>query len=94
MTPFSFLQYELDDITDHQFVAIVDKGITSSGFVLAEFSDIADSHRTRHISLRRMLAFGNESLEPDCLCTALSKPAPSSSRTHHVGRAGDDAAWP
>ncbi|KAK7715012.1 GPI inositol deacylase [Diaporthe eres] len=58
MTPFSFLQYDLDDIADHQFVAIVDKGVTSSGFVLAEFSEIADSYRTRHISLRRMLAFG------------------------------------
>lgn len=56
--PFSHLQYELEDIAEHQFVAVVEKGVSSPGFVVAEFSDVAGAQRTRHISLRRMLAFG------------------------------------
>lgn len=58
--PFSHLQYDLEDIAEHQFVAVVDKGVPSPGFVVSEFSDLASSQRTRHISLRRMLAFGME----------------------------------
>lgn len=58
--PFSHLQYDLEDIAEHQFVVVMDKGISSPGFVVAEFSDYASSQRTRHISLRRMLAFGME----------------------------------
>lgn len=56
--PFSYLQYDLEDISEHQFIVVVDKGVSSSGFVVAEFSDISSSHRTRHISLRRLLTFG------------------------------------
>ena len=57
--PFSYLQYDIEEIVDHQFVAVVDKGASSTqGFVIAEFSDHAAYHRTRHISLRRLLAFG------------------------------------
>ncbi|ROW14535.1 hypothetical protein VPNG_03112 [Cytospora leucostoma] len=56
--PFSYLQYDLEDIADHHFIAVVDKGTASPGFVVAEFSDAANSRRTRHISLRRMLTFG------------------------------------
>lgn len=56
--PFSFFQYDLEDIAEYQFVAVVEKGIASPGFVVAEFSDLNSAQRTRHISLRRMLAFG------------------------------------
>jgi len=57
--PFSYLQYSLDDISEHQFVAVVEKTTTpTSGWVIAEFSDHSQSHRTRHISLRRLLSFG------------------------------------
>ncbi|ROW09481.1 hypothetical protein VMCG_02423 [Cytospora schulzeri] len=56
--PFSYLQYDIEDLAEHQFVAVVDKGVSSSGFVIAEFSDSANYRRTRHISLRRMLTFG------------------------------------
>lgn len=56
--PFSHLQYDLEDIADHQFIAVVDKGVSSAGFVVAEFADLSSSQRTRHISLRRLLAFG------------------------------------
>ncbi|KAK3353469.1 PGAP1-like protein-domain-containing protein [Lasiosphaeria hispida] len=59
MSPFSYLQYEVDDISEHQFVAIVDKATTSTAcFVIAEFSDHSQSHRTTHISLRRLLSLG------------------------------------
>ncbi|PQE14183.1 GPI inositol-deacylase protein [Rutstroemia sp. NJR-2017a BVV2] len=57
--PFSYLQYDLEDIIDHQFVAIVDKAVDPTpGWVLAEFSDNVQSHRVRSLSLRRLLAFG------------------------------------
>ena len=57
--PFSYLQYDLEDIQDHQFVAIVDKAVDPTpGWVVAEFSDNIQSHRIRHLSLRRLLAFG------------------------------------
>ncbi|KAK1755979.1 GPI inositol-deacylase [Echria macrotheca] len=57
--PFSFLQYELDEISEYQFVAVVDKAmVPTPGFVIAEFSDHTQSHRTRHISLRSLLWFG------------------------------------
>ncbi|KAM3077151.1 GPI inositol deacylase [Clarireedia jacksonii] len=57
--PFSYLQYDLEDIIDHQFVAIVDKAVDPTpGWVIAEFSDNVQSHRVRSLSLRRLLAFG------------------------------------
>jgi hypothetical protein len=59
ITPFSYLEYRVDDIAEHQFVAVVEKTTsTTPGFVVAEFSDYAQSHRTRHLSLRHLLAFG------------------------------------
>jgi glycosylphosphatidylinositol deacylase len=59
ITPFSYLEYGVDDIAEHQFVAVVEKTTTPTpGFVVAEFSDYTQSHRTRHISLRSLLAFG------------------------------------
>jgi len=57
--PFSYLQYDLEDIMDHQFVAIVDKAVDPTpGWVVAEFSDNVQSHRIRSLGLRRLLAFG------------------------------------
>ncbi|KAF9881393.1 gpi inositol-deacylase [Colletotrichum karsti] len=57
--PFSYLEFDTEDIADHQFVAIIDKAVKPShNFVVADFSDHAQSHRTRNISLRRLLAFG------------------------------------
>lgn len=57
--PFSYLQYDLEDIQEHQFVAIVDKAVdTTPGWVIAEFSDHIQSHRVRTLGLRRLLAFG------------------------------------
>jgi hypothetical protein len=59
LVPFSYLQYDLEDILDHQFVAIVDKAVDPTpGWVIAEFNDNVQSHRVRSLSLRRLLAFG------------------------------------
>ena len=57
--PFSYLQYDLEDILDHQFVAVVDKAVDPTpGWVVAEFSDNMQSHKIRSLGLRRLLAFG------------------------------------
>lgn len=57
--PFSYLQYDLKDISDYHFVAVVDRaGSLIPSWVVAEFSDGTDSRSTRHISLRHLLAFG------------------------------------
>ncbi len=57
--PFSYLEYGVDDIAEHQFVAVVEKTTSlTPGFVVAEFSDQSQSHRTRYTSLRSLLAFG------------------------------------
>ncbi|KAI0478773.1 GPI inositol-deacylase [Xylariaceae sp. FL0804] len=59
--PFSYLQYDINDISDHEFAAVIDKSETpTAGWVLAEFSDTVGAHLTRHISLARLLAFGLE----------------------------------
>ena len=59
VSPFSYLQYDLEDISDHQFVAVVDKAVDPTpGWVVAEFSDNVQSHRVRSLGLRRLLAFG------------------------------------
>lgn len=57
--PFSYLQYGLDEVSEHQFVAVVEKvNVATPGFVVAEFSDHSQSHRTKHLSLRRLLTLG------------------------------------
>ncbi|KAL7627627.1 GPI inositol deacylase [Parahypoxylon ruwenzoriense] len=57
--PFSYLEYEVEDISDYEFVAIIDKTeAPTAGWLIAEFSDTANTHLTRHISLRRLLSFG------------------------------------
>lgn len=59
IAPFSYLQYDLEDVQDHQFVAVVEKATSPvSGWVIAEFSEHAQSHKVRTLGLRRLLAFG------------------------------------
>ena len=63
--PFSYLEYDLADIGDHQFVAVVDKASEPrNGFVHAEFSQNEESRRVRPLSLRRLLAFGMKIVLP------------------------------
>ncbi|KAI0014289.1 PGAP1-domain-containing protein [Xylariaceae sp. FL0662B] len=56
---FSYLEYNIEDIADYDFVAVIDKiGSPTSGWLVAEFSNAAKAHLTRHIDLRRLVAFG------------------------------------
>ncbi|KAI1083593.1 PGAP1-domain-containing protein [Whalleya microplaca] len=57
--PFSYLEYDIKDIAGYDFVAVIDKtGSPMSGWLVAEFTDTVKTHLTRHISLRRLIAFG------------------------------------
>ena len=57
--PFSYVQYDLEELGEHQFVAIVDKVRDSSrGWAIAEFSDSNDSIVRIDIGIQRLLAFG------------------------------------
>ena len=57
--PFSYLQYHLEDISDHQFVAVVDKATEpSQGWAIAEFNDKANATVETSLGLQRLLAFG------------------------------------
>ena len=58
-TPFSYLQYKLEDVSEHQFIAVVDKSLSSNnGWVVAEFSDNAHSNINVDIGLARLLMGG------------------------------------
>ncbi|KAJ4377031.1 GPI inositol deacylase [Didymella sp. IMI 355093] len=57
--PFSYLQYNLKDLSDQHFVAVVDKsGERSTGWVLAEFSNVSDSVYKVDMGLQRLLTTG------------------------------------
>ncbi|KAB8076768.1 GPI inositol-deacylase [Aspergillus leporis] len=57
--PFSYLQYDLEDLAEHQFVAVVDKANTpTKGFVVAEFSDSSDSVIRARVGLGSLLSAG------------------------------------
>ncbi|KAL1964403.1 hypothetical protein VTN77DRAFT_6961 [Rasamsonia byssochlamydoides] len=57
--PFSYLQYDLEDLAEHQFVAVVDKADSpSGGWVIAEFSDSSDAVIPTRVGLGRLLSAG------------------------------------
>ncbi|KAF2127603.1 PGAP1-domain-containing protein [Dothidotthia symphoricarpi CBS 119687] len=57
--PFSYLQYDIADLAEHQFVAVVDKaGERSTGWVVAEFSNASDSAFKINVGLQRLLTTG------------------------------------
>ena len=57
--PFSYLQYNLEDIIDHQFVAVIDKSASlTKGWVMAEFSDNAHFQIQPQVGLGQLLASG------------------------------------
>ncbi|KAH6997495.1 PGAP1-like protein-domain-containing protein [Ilyonectria sp. MPI-CAGE-AT-0026] len=59
ISPFSYLQYDLDQVSDHQFVAIVEKAASSTrNFVIAEFSDQSAFFKKEDIGLARLLLAG------------------------------------
>ena len=57
--PLSYLQYNLEDLADYQFVAVVDKATEpSQGWAIAEFNDKIDSITETELGIRRLLSFG------------------------------------
>jgi glycosylphosphatidylinositol deacylase len=57
--PFSYLQYDLEQLSEHQFVAVVDKaGEHGGGWVVAEFSTADESSTTVDLGLLRLLTTG------------------------------------
>lgn len=58
-TPFSYLQYDIEDIAEYEFVAVVDKATSGTpGWLAAEFSDEQQYRLSNQISLRRLFSFG------------------------------------
>lgn len=54
--PFSYLQYDLEDLAEHQFVAVVDKASErTAGWVIAEFSEPSHSFIRARTGIRRLL---------------------------------------
>lgn len=59
--PLSYLEYDLSDLVDYAFVAILDKTEhPAQGWVMAEFSDKAQSHSVNDITLSRLTSTGLE----------------------------------
>lgn len=59
LTPFSYLQYDLSQIADHQFVAVVDKATSGTrNFLVAEFSDQSAFHKNQDTGLATLLWSG------------------------------------
>ncbi|KAL4892476.1 PGAP1-domain-containing protein [Aspergillus ambiguus] len=57
--PFSYLQYDLEDLAEHQFVAVVDKAQSpTKGWLLAEFSDSSDAVIRARVGLGGLLSAG------------------------------------
>lgn len=57
--PFTYLQYGLEELSDHQFVAVIDKAEEpTDGWVIAEFSESTESTIHTHIGLGRLLTTG------------------------------------
>lgn len=57
--PFTFLQYDLEDLQDFQFVAIVDKSTEiNHGWIHAEFSDDTESSIQVDVGLAKLLLRG------------------------------------
>ncbi|OAL47533.1 GPI inositol-deacylase-like protein [Pyrenochaeta sp. DS3sAY3a] len=57
--PFSYLQYDPEDLADYDFVAVLDKaGEHSAGWAIAEFSNTSDSLLKVDIGLQGLLTKG------------------------------------
>ncbi|KAK6346902.1 GPI inositol deacylase [Orbilia brochopaga] len=80
--PFSYIQYDLEDIGEHEFVAIVDKAPAfSAGWVVAQFSERTQSHISADVKLPTLLSQGVHTSLPAerPLMTELRVPAVRSS---------------
>ncbi|KAF3904860.1 hypothetical protein ABW20_dc0106313 [Dactylellina cionopaga] len=65
VTPFSYIQYDLEVVKEHEFVAVVDKApMFTSGWVVAQFSERAQSHLSVDIKLPTLLSQGVHTVLP------------------------------
>ena len=63
--PFSYLQYDVEQLADHQFVAVVDKSTHAiPGWVIAEFSAKSESMVPTRQGLRSLVSSGTDVLLP------------------------------
>ncbi|KAG9257548.1 PGAP1-like protein-domain-containing protein [Emericellopsis atlantica] len=57
--PFSYVQYDIENLVDDQFIAVVDrKTSTANNFLIAELSDYSDFHQKHEIDLMQLLRQG------------------------------------
>lgn len=78
--PFSYLQYDLKMLGEHQFVAIIDKAPHAmSGWLIAEFSNRADNQVQTDKDLSTMISSGVDVTLPDRLMTEVKIPSVHSS---------------
>lgn len=78
--PFSYLQYDVKDLSGQQYVAVVDKvGEHSNGWVIAEFSDSVQYLHQPEIGLSRLLLNGLNLKLPAGLMHDIKIPAAQSS---------------
>lgn len=58
-SPFSYLQYDTEGLSEYQFVAVIDKAVDPvSGWVIAEFSSETESVMRVRKKLQRLLSHG------------------------------------
>lgn len=58
-SPFSYLQYEHDDLAQYQFVVVIEKGgRRDAGWVVAEFDNASESLKKIDMSLQRLMYSG------------------------------------
>ncbi|THX83273.1 PGAP1-domain-containing protein [Aureobasidium pullulans] len=64
-SPFTYIEYTLKDLSDYQYVAVIDKASElTDGWVVAEFSDSAKSTITVKRSLRSLMLSGMHRILP------------------------------
>ncbi|KAI4723193.1 PGAP1-domain-containing protein [Aureobasidium sp. EXF-10727] len=65
VAPFTYIEYALKDLSDYQFVAVIDKASElTDGWVVAEFSDAVKSTVTVKRSLRSLMLSGMHRVLP------------------------------
>lgn len=84
--PFSYLQYDLENLAEHQFVAVVDKAQhPMPGWVIADFSARADTQVHTDKTLATMISSGVDISMADKMMSEIKIPSVHSSLlSYHV----------
>ncbi|KAK2758383.1 GPI inositol deacylase [Arachnomyces sp. PD_36] len=76
--PFSYLEYDLEYLAEHQFVAVIDKSESPSpGWLIAEFSDTSESTISTQMGLGRLIGGGLDIKLPEARPTLMSINVPA-----------------